>query len=108
MCFVLPIPEYQFPSGLGNFSHNILKYIFNLFLLRTLDYEQYLMFSQRSLKLFSFIFSFWMTSFILSSRSPRHSSVSSSLLSSPSSVFFISVIVFFSSVYFIYTFFLSP
>ena len=63
-----------------------------------------LILSQRSLKLISFIylffafcFSVWVISTILSSMSFMHYSVSPNLLLIPSSVFFITVIVFFSS-----------
>ena len=69
-----------------------------------------LMLSQRSLKLFwlliffSFCYSDWVVSIILSSRSLMLSSVSPSLLFIPPSVFFIFVILFFGSDWFFFIF----
>ena len=98
ICFLLQLQEF--------FSHNFTKYIFDHFLSPGTPIMQMLirlMLSQRSLNCspfyccFSCCCSDSVISIILSSKSLMCSSLSPSLLKSPSNVFFISVIMFFNS-----------
>ena len=122
---VFPVPGYLFPSSdTGNFQLKIIKYInifFSLFLspfwgdpimLEVVSEFLKLFVVSEFLKLSSFfkfvsLFTDWVTSIILSSRSLIHYSLSRSLLLIPSSIIFILAILFFRYDWLFFIFFRS-
>ena len=113
---VFPVPGYLFPSSdTGNFQLKIIKYInifFSLFLSPFWGDPIMLEVVSEFLKLSSFfkfvsLFTDWVTSIILSSRSLIHYSLSRSLLLIPSSIIFILAILFFRYDWLFFIFFRS-